>query len=390
LRIKKQILPEVAVIPVKQYLTRICAPTVKPGDYVKTGEVIAKGVDPESPPIHSSISGTVREIVERSDPFGSTSECIVVESDGKDTWAKPRFDGGLNEIIFNGGIVETYALYRPSHSRGADTIILNGTDHLPYVFVDQTVLLEEKDEVIKGLRIMMEASGARRGVIGINSSNVNLIEAVRFGVAGEDIQILPLKMIYTRGMGRLLIRDISKQLKTDLGRALVSRVPKARAVYEAVEGGRPFVETCVSVYGAQETGVPRVRIGTSIQDVIQSLGGYLGTPKRIFMNSPMTGIAQYSDEVPVVRSTYAITIQYDTPDEGQGPCIRCAKCVDACPVNLLPSTLALYSRKNKFEECKRYHLFACIECGYCSYTCPSKIPIMQLIRYAKSNLEGAP
>ncbi len=390
MRIKKQILPEVAVIPLKQYLTRMCAPTVKPGDYVKTGEVIATGVDSESPPVHASISGTVREIVERPDPFGSTSKSIVIESDGKDTWAKPRFDGRLNEIIFNSGIVETYALYRPSLSRGADTIILNGTDHMPYVFVDQTVLLEEKDEVIKGLRIMMEASGARRGVIGINSSNINLIEAVRFGVAGEDIQVLPLKMIYTRGMGRLLIRDISKQLKIDLGRTLVSRVPKARAVYESVEVGRPFVETYVSVYGAQETGVPRVRIGTPIQDVIQSLGGYLGTPKRIFMNSPMTGIAQYTDEVPIVRSTYGITIQYKTPEEEQGPCIRCAQCVDACPVNLLPNTLALYSRKNKFEECKRYNLFACIECGYCSYACPSKIPIMQLIRYAKSHLEASP
>jgi electron transport complex protein RnfC len=390
LRIKKQILPEVAIIPVKQYLTRICTPTVRPGDYVKTGEVIAKGIDLEAPPVHSSISGTVREIVEHADPFGTTSKSIVIDSDSKDVWTESRLEGKLHEIIFNSGIVETYALYRPSLSREADTIILNGTDHMPYVFVDQTLLLEEKDEVIKGLRIMMEASGAKNGVIGITASNIDLIEAVRYGVAGEDIHVMPLKTIYTRGMGRLLIRDISKQLKTDLGRTLVSRVPKARAVYEAVEVGRPFVETYISVYGAQETGVPRVRNGTSIQDVIQSMGGYLGTPKRIFMNSPMTGIAQYSDEVPVVRSTYAITIQYDTPDEEQGPCIRCAQCVDACPVNLLPNTLALYSRKNKFKECKRYHLFACIECGYCSYTCPSKIPIMQLIRYAKSNLEGAP
>jgi electron transport complex protein RnfC len=388
MRIKKQILPEVAVIQLKQYLTRMCTPTVKPGDYVKTGEVIAKGVDHESPHVHSSISGAVREITERSDPFGGKSKCIIIDSDGKDTWEKPHLDGKLHEIIFNSGIVETYALYRPSLAREADTIILNGTDHLPYVFVDQTVLKNEKKEVLRGLRIMMEASGAGRGVIGINASDINLIEALRYEADGEDIHVLPLKLNYSRGMTRLLSRDISRQLKADLGRTVVSRVPTAKAVYEAVEEGKPFVETHVSVYGAQETGAPRVRIGTTIQDVVKSLGGYLGTPKRIYMNSPMTGIAQYTDEVPIVKSTYGLTIQYEMTEEEQGPCIRCAQCVDACPVNLLPNMLALYSQKNKFDECKRYHVFACIECGFCSHTCPSKIPIMQLIRYAKSHLEA--
>jgi electron transport complex protein RnfC len=344
-------------------------------------------VDENTPPIHSSISGTVREISRRADPFGTVSECIIIDSDGKDEWEKPDLEGKLHEVIFNSGIVESYALYRPSPSRETDTVILNGTDHKPFVFVDQSVLEKEKKEVLKGLRIMVEASGAKRGVIGINASDINLIEALRHAAAEEDIQILPLKMFYSRGMGRLLSRDISKQLKIDLGRTLVSRVPTAKDVYEAVEEGKPFVDVYVSVYGAQETGAPRVRIGTPIQDVIQSLGGYIGTPKRIYMNSPMTGIAQYTDEVPVIKSTYGLTIQYELPEEEQKPCIRCAQCVDACPVNLLPNMIALYSQKNKFVECKRFNVFACIECGYCSYTCPSKIPVMQLIRYTKSNLE---
>ncbi len=151
--------------------------------------------------------------------------------------------------------------------------------------------------------------------------------------------------------------------------------------------GKPLIEVYVSVHGATKEEAPRVRIGSTIQDVAQYLGGYKGTPKRIFMNSPMTGLAQYTDEVPVIKSTYGITIQYEAVEEEPGPCIRCAQCVDACPVNLLPNLLALYSQKDKFQECRRYNVFACIECGYCSYSCPSKIPIMQLIRYAKSNLE---
>ncbi len=351
--------------------------------------MIAESGDEDSPPVHSSISGTVREIVKRPDPFGGTSESIVIESDGKDRWIKTKMDGQLHEIIFKSGIVETYALYRPSLAKGADTIILNGTDHRPYVFVDKAILEEERSEVLRGLQIMLEASGARRGVIGINASDVDLMELMREEVDGHNIQVVPLDIFYTRGMGRLLSKSISRQLKADLGRTIVSRVPTAKAVYEAVEEGRPMVELTISVYGARESSATRVRIGTTFKDVFQALGGYTGTPRRIFMNSPMTGIAQYTDEVPVVRSTYGLSVQYKLPDEEQGPCIRCAQCVDACPVNILPNMLALYSRKNKFDDCRRYNLFACIECGYCSYTCPSKIPIMQLIRYAKSNLEAA-
>jgi electron transport complex protein RnfC len=267
-------------------------------------------------------------------------------------------------------------------------VILNGTDHSPYVFIDRVILESEGDNVFKGLRFLMDLVGAKRGIVGINNPEGIFLDKLTKLALDEDVWVVPLKTVYTRGMGRLLSRDISKTLKMDLGKSMVSRVPTARAVYEALANRRPFVELYVSVYGAAKLGAPRVRIGTRFHEIIQALGGYQKTPERIFMNSPMTGIAQYTDEVSVVRSTYGITVQYEVAEEAPGPCIRCSQCVDACPVNLLPNVLALYSRKEKFGECRKYHVFACIECGYCSYTCPSKIPLMQLIRYAKSNLEA--
>ncbi len=336
--------------------------------------------------MHASISGTVSEIGMRSHPFGHSSLCVVIESDGRDRWAKPTVTEGLQQTILEKGVVETYSLHRLDLDRGADTVILNGTDHRPYVFVDKAIMLEERESVIVGLKLLMETVDAKKGIIGINASDINLIEAMRHEVIGRDIEIVGLKKEYTRGMGRLLSRDLSSQLGTGLKRAIISRVPTARAVYQAVELGRPFVDSYLSVYGASETAAVKARIGTSFQEVIGALGGYKGTPRRIVMNSPMTGVAQHTDEVPVIRATYALMVQYDVPIEDPGPCIRCAQCVDVCPVNLLPNMLALYSRKGKFAECRRYHVKACIECGYCSFACPSKIPLMQLIRHAKESL----
>jgi len=359
---------------------------VSVGDLVLTGSVIARSSDPAVPPVHASISGTVTEISMRSHPFGHSSKCVIIESDGGDKWVEPTVAEDLQQDILEKGIIESYGLHRLDMDRGADTVILNGTDHRPYVFVDKAIMLEERENVIVGLNLLMEAVGAKRGVIGINSSDINLIDAMRHEAVGRDIEIVGLKKEYTRGMGRLLSRDLSRQLKSRFKRAIVSRVPTARAVYQAVELGLPFVESYLSVYGAAETAAVKARIGTSFQDVVGALGGYTGTPSRIVMNSPMTGSAQHTDSVPVIRATYALMIDYDVSIEEPGPCIRCAQCVDVCPVNLLPNMLGLYSRKGKFAECRRYHARACIECGYCSYTCPSKIPLMQLIRHAKESL----
>src|SRR3989304_96374 len=175
-------------------------------------------------------------------------------------------------------------------SQRADTVLLNGTDHSPYVFVDRVIMMEEKKSVVRGLQLLMEAVGAKKGVVGINASDIDVIDAISAEVAGHGIHVVPLKMVYTRGMGRLLSRDVSRKLKADLNRVMVSTVPCVRAVYQAVAEGKPFVETYVSVHGAARTDAIKVRIGTSFKEVIEAVGGYTGTPKRIVMNSPMTGV----------------------------------------------------------------------------------------------------
>lgn len=383
------VIPKRAFVSLKQYLNRPCEAIVKEGAHVLTGDIIGRGKGNSTPPLHSPVTGTVDHIKPYPDVFGEVSQTIVIDSDGLERWAEPQPEKVLHETIFGSGIVETYSLQRPNLIKGADTIILNGTDHRPWVFVDRALMGYEGENVLRGLEILMEASGAKRGLIGVNSSDIDYLERLRFDLSKERIQFVPLKMFYTRGMDRLLKRDLSRQLEIDLGRSIITRASVARAVYMAVEKGRPYVENYVSVYGAVQRGAPLVRIGSTIQDVVEALRGYKGTPERIYLNSPMTGVAQYTDSVPLVKSTYGVTIEYEVTEESVGPCIRCARCVDVCPVNILPNMLALFSRKQKFKECKGYHVFACIECGYCSYTCPSKIPILQLIRYAKTHLEGS-
>ncbi len=383
--------PEKVIIPIEQYLGLKCEPLVGVGDKVKAGQKIGECKEVVSP-IHSSISGEVVDILMHPHPYGREVKSLIIKGDGKTekTKFKPKKNPSPNDlrnIIRNAGIIESYGLGSPAHVEKTDTVILNGTDFHPHISVDKALMIQEPHEIIKGMKILMKAGGAQRGYICINAGDKDTTKTMKDVVKDEpNINLIPLKMVYARGMGKLLIHAVTRRSHTVLGKVLISTVPKAKGIHNAVFTGRPNTEALISVTGVQKPTNLLVRMGTPFKDVIEYCGGYVGTPTRIIMNSPMTGLAQYTDQVPVIKETYGIMVQHDTEIEKPLHCIRCAKCVDVCPVNLVPNLIAIYAENNRFQECRKYHIFACVECGYCAYECPSQIPILQLIRYAKANL----
>ncbi len=384
--------PEKVIIPMEQYLGLKCEPLVGIGDKVKAGQKIGECKEVVAP-IHSSISGEVVDILMHPHPYGREVKSIIIEGDGKSEkieykpQEKPTPKELLN-IIRKAGIIESYGLGPLARPEKIDTVILNGTDFHPHITVDKALMIQEPRQIIKGRNVLMKAGGAQRGYICINAGDKDTTKIMKDVVKIEPrINLIPLKMVYARGMGKLLIYAVARRSHTVLGKVLISTVPKAKGIYDAVFEGRPNIEALVSVTGVQKPMNLLVRIGTPFKDVIEYCGGYVGTPTRIIMNSPMTGLAQYTDQVPVIKETYGIMVQHDTEIEKPIHCIRCAKCVDVCPVNLVPSIIAIYAENNRFQECRKYHIFACVECGYCAYECPSRIPILQLIRYAKANLK---
>ncbi|MCD5409249.1 MAG: SLBB domain-containing protein, partial [Methanocellales archaeon] len=227
--------------------------------------------------------------------------------------------------------------------------------------------------------------------IGVKARDSDAIDRMDKAVVDDsNIGIVSLKTTYVQGMEGLFAKAVirnepSHGQEISNASAMTATIGTAKAVYDAVCTGKPMIETVVTVWGAKKSQNILAKIGTPLKDVVEHCGGYNGEPKKIIINGPMTGVAQYADEVPIVKGTYGIFIQYegDVSTVEPQPCINCAKCVDVCPVNLLPNMLVAFANNDRFDMCEKYNVSACVECGKCAYVCPSKIPIVQLIKYIK-------
>ncbi|NYT00602.1 MAG: RnfABCDGE type electron transport complex subunit C [Methanocellales archaeon] len=355
--------PEKVIIPVND-------PLVKVGDMVNVGQKIGEKE-------HSSVSGEVIEISKLPHPSNKsvssvvikTIEDVSIEFHQKDNPSPNE----IKKIINEAGI--------PIELSSSEIVILNGTDEKPYVTSNRAQMLEYPDKLLRGLKILMKATGASRGVIVISDNDSDVIESMKAAKNEKGIDIIPSKTNYTQCAEGLMKSAIGKDAT-----AIVSTIGIAKAVYDAVSLGRPLIDTVITVKGAKEEKNVLVKIGTPLRIIIENCGGYRDEPKKIIVNGPMTGTAQYTDEVPITKNIYGIFVQYDGMIEEIRPCIDCARCVDVCPKNLLPNFLAISADNARFEFCLKYRLMDCIECGFCANVCPSKIPIVQLIKYAKSEL----
>ncbi len=403
-------LPEKVIIPLRQHTGAVTTPAVSVGDSVKTGEKIGESDAFISAPVHASISGKVTAISMHPHPVTGRETAVVIEREG-DEWVEFRGHSSyetltreqIREIIRSAGIVGLGGACFPtavkiSPPKQIDTFILNGAECEPYLTSDYRLMVENAEGIVTGMKILMRAIGVNRGYIAIEDNKPEAIRKMEeASVSDPAIEVVALRTKYPQGSEKQLIKAIldrevpSGGLPLDVG-VVVNNVATAKAVRDAVLSGKPLIERVVTVTGPNIVEPKNIiaRIGTPFSDLIEFCGGTVETIAKLVAGGPLMGIAQYSLQTPVIKGTSGIIVfsSKDVPDIRPGECIRCGFCVDVCPMGLLPSELATYVEKERWEECKNSVLADCMECGSCAYVCPAKRLIVQLIKYGKAKVSA--
>lgn len=408
-------LMETAYISVSQHLGAPAEPLVAKGDRVKTGQLIAKANGFISANIHSSVSGVVTSIDSLPDLAGNLIPHIVIKVEG-DEWIESidRSEEIVRDIkatpkeilgkIAEAGIVglggaafPTHIKLSPPPNKKADALLINGAECEPYLTSDYRIMLESPEQILIGTKIMMSALGVNRAFVGIEENKPAAIKAMK-KIASKhykDIKVVSLKKRYPQGGEKQLIDAIlgrqvpSMGLPIDVG-VVVQNVGTALAVYEAVQKNKPLFEGIVTVTGKCMTEQRnfKLRVGTSFDTIMFAIGGFPKDAVKLISGGPMMGKAVSRLEAASVKSTSALLLltNEETRRGEEGNCIRCAKCVDACPMGLEPYLLNRLARAGRTEDLESNMVHDCIECGCCIYSCPSNIPLLDTIRLSKAQV----
>ena len=405
-------IPKRVVIPLSQHIGAPTKPLVVIGQEVKKGEKIGETTGFVSAPVHASISGKVVALGSFPHSLGVNIPAVVIESDGKDEWVtglkeNPDYNllspDELKKIIQDAGIVgmggatfPTHVKLSPPKEKPIDVVILNGAECEPYLTSDHRLMLERPKEIINGLKILMRILGVEKGYIGIEANKPDAIETMTKAAAGSpEVKVWPVKVKYPQGAEKMLIKAIAGRtvpagsLPMDV-RVVVQNVGTAEAIYNAVRYGRPLVERYVTVTGrgVKEPKNFLARIGTPFSELIEAAGGLTDAAAKVIAGGPMMGMSQYTLDVPVIKGTSGITVlpKSEVSTKPYGPCIRCGRCIDACPMKLQPSYIGLYIEKGHYQDAKDYNLMDCFECGSCTFVCPANRPMVQWVKKAKKEL----
>ncbi len=404
-------LPEKVIIPLHQNIGAPCEPLVKRGDKLLTGQKIGDSEKFVNAPVHATVSGEISATtMVVNPPTGQTVAALVITSDGLDRWVEveaPRDPEALSveEILrktreagivgLGGATFPTHVKLSPPKEKKIDTLILNGCECEPYVTSDHRVMLEYGERVLSGLNIMRKVLSPDNIYIAIEDNKDDAIDHMEKLVASmgfeDDFKIIPLKSKYPMGAEKTLISVLLRRevpiggLPLDVG-VVVHNVSTAKAIHDAIFEGRPFVERVVTVTGAVKN--PKnllVRLGTPLRSLIEYCGGIDGKATEVILGGPMMGISQPDLDFPVTKGTNCVLVRESKPIREQD-CISCGRCLEVCPMRLMPTMLAKYAKAGRYDACKEAYIDDCFECGACAYICPANIPIVQYIKVAKSEL----
>ncbi len=401
--------PDTVVIPLSQHSGAPAKPVVEVGDYVKVGQVIGEPAAFISAYIHSSVSGKVLAIEERVHPATRGGLSVVIENDKKYVLhesVKPR--GPLESlskedivnIVKEAGIAGMGGAGFPTSVKLApgkpiEAVLLNGCECEPMLTADHKLLLNYADEVIFGLKAVMKAVEAPKGIIVIEDNKPDAVELLKSKCEGlENIEVTVAKTKYPQGAEKMLIKRVlgrmvpSGGLPADVG-AVVCNVSTVKAISDAIQLGMPLIERLVSVTGERirKPGNYIVRIGTDVKDVIDYCGGIIGDDVIVKMGGPMMGIQLPSTDVAVIKGTNGI-IAIEKDETEAVACIKCGRCVDVCPMELSPLYFAKYADEENWQGLKDKNIMDCMECRCCEYICSSKIPLLSKIKAGKAAVRG--
>jgi Na+-translocating ferredoxin:NAD+ oxidoreductase subunit C len=405
-------LPPEVILPVRQHIGAPAKVIVEKDQHVKKGQMVAEPGGFVSSPVHASLSGKIKAIEPRLTPSGMKVLSVVIESDGLDEWAEgldtlrdisDLSPEQLRNLVRDSGLVgmggaafPTHVKLSPPADKPIDTVILNGVECEPFSTCDHRLMLEHPESIVGGLKIIMKILGCSRGFIGIERNKPDAIQVMKEAVKDlPGVKVVDLQVKYPQGGEKQLIYAVTKRrvpaggLPMDVG-CVVQNVGTSTAIYEAVQLGRPLIQRMVTVTG---NGVHKpvnvlARLGDSFSRLVEFAGGYTEKANKLIMGGPMMGIAQFTDDVPVIKGTSCILVL----EEGQAaleeeqPCISCARCVDVCAMNLLPTSLAAMVDLERWDDLKKFGALDCIECGSCTYICPSKRRIVEKIKFGKFRL----
>ena len=407
-------LPKTVSIPLSQHLGAPAEPLVKKGDKVKTGQLIARGCGFISANIHSSVTGTVTKVDKLIDASGYKRLMVVINTE-EDQWLEgldtsPGIEKNITatgeEIIEKtvaAGIVGLGGAAFPSHvklsvpkGKKADILIINGVECEPCLTSDHRLMLEKGEEMVVGIQLIMKALKVEKAVIGIENNKPDAIEHLNSLLKEyEGITVQPLKVKYPQGAEKQLIKAItgrevpSGKLPIETG-AVVHNVGTAFAIYEAVQKNKQLIERVITVTGKNVANPSNflVRIGTPVASLIEAAGGLPEDTGKVVNGGPMMGKALNSLDVPVTKGTSGILLipERESSRRPVANCIRCARCVSNCPMGLEPYLLSAASENKKWEIVENERVLDCMECGSCSYVCPSSRPLLDYIRLGKSTV----
>ena len=403
-------LPNKVIIPVRQHIGAPCLPIVAKGDLVKKGQVIATIEAFVSSNVHASISGKVIDVGEYPHPVFGTGLAIVIENDGQDEWIdgiplkrdwQTLDQDSIRKIIREAGIVGMGGATFPTHVKSTlpddkkvDVFILNGAECEPYLTADHRLMLDESAKVVTGVKIAMKVLGVKKGYVGIEDNKQDAISAMKKAFEGTGVEVVGLPTKYPQGAEKMLISVISGKevpsggLPMDVG-VVVQNVGTVVAICDAVTEGIPLIQRVTTVSGKaiKEPKNLLVRVGTTFKDAIDFCGGFSSTPEKIIMGGPMMGMAQSNLDLPIIKGVSGILAlaKGEAHTGKESACIRCGRCLNACPMGLNPSMLSILGERDLFEEAvEDYNLLDCVECGSCVYACPAKRNIVQYVKYSKA------